>query len=176
DDEGRSVSSAVHSIPNGGVFQVGAAELFEFPRDQFVGWIRVSSATAKLIGSVTFASTDGSKLAALPLQESGARESVLGHVAQTDDIYTGITVLNPQAHSALLSIEVFSADGQLTGRRLTSLKGNSKQALLLNEWIPGIDDQVGGFIRIRSTRPLMAFELFGSDAYLAAVPQQVLVP
>jgi hypothetical protein len=72
-------------------------------------------------------------------------------------------------------LEVFDSQGNLVGTALKELGGLEKSARVLPEWIPGLVYQVEGFIRIRANRPVIAFELFGSTEYLAAVPQQVLI-
>jgi hypothetical protein len=142
----------------------------------FVGWLRVRSTSGgALLGNLAFEDPEGRFSAALPLQSRGARESVLSHVAHTADIFTGVTLLNPDPERALISLEVFDEEGTRVGLALEDLPGLNKRALLLPEWFPGLGEQTGGFIRIRSNRKVMGFELFGSEEYLAAVPQQVVV-
>ena len=147
-----------------------------FGLDELVGWLRVTSNRAELVGSVTYADPDNRLLAALPLESSGARESVFSHVAQTDVVFTGLTLLNPGSEPALVSIEVFDAAGHLLGAAFPQLEPGEKRARVLPEWIPGLAFQSEGFVRIRANRPVIGFELFGSAEYLAAVPQQVIQP
>jgi len=151
-------------------FRATASETFHLT--DFVGWLRVTSAAAKLVGSISFGSPDGNTLAALPLQASTSREFVLSHIAQTDGVFTGITILNPLPEPALVSIEAFAPDGIRKGISLQRLEAGHKRALLLPEWIPSLTEQAGGFIRVRANRGIVGFELFGSANYLAAVPQQ----
>jgi hypothetical protein len=100
---------------------------------------------------------------------------VLSHLAQEERIFTGITLLNPNLGPALISLEVFAPDGQPKGVVLTELAAGEKRARLLPEWIQGLHRQLGGYVRVRSTRPVVGFELFGSADFLAAVPAQALV-
>ncbi len=150
-----------------------AAQLFA-DIDELVGWLRVSSDQGRLIGCVTFSDPSGRQMASLPLQETGARESIFSHVAQTPQIFTGLTLLNPESTPTLISIEVFDQDGTLAGTALSELGPGEKRARLLSEWIPSLSSQTGGFVRVRANRAVLGFELFGSTAYLAAVPQQVV--
>lgn len=173
DEAGVGRASAQVLVGPERLFRGSAAQLFGLT--DFVGWLRVRAAGASLVGSVRFTDPGGRWAAALPLAAAGAREFVLSHVAQADNIFTGITLLNPNPGDSLVSLEVFDRSGSLTGTALTELAANQKRALLLPEWIPGLDSQIGGYVRVRSTRPLVGFELFGSPDYLAAVPAQVLV-
>ncbi len=174
-ESGEKVASASRSVSvkAGEQLRQDAGSLLGI--SDLVGWLRVSTVSSGLIGSVSFQDPDGRILAGLPLQASGVRESVLGHVAQADQVFTGITVLNPSLSPALVSIEVFDAAGELVATALKELGAMEKSARILPEWIPGLTYQVEGFIRIRSNRPVVAFELFGSTEYLAAVPQQTLI-
>lgn len=173
DELGTLRAAATVQVPAGQSWRANASQVFGL--GSFVGWLRVSAGGASLAGSVRFSDPQGRWAAALPLAPAGAREFVLSHIAQADNIFTGLTLLNPNAGEALVSIEAFDASGRLTGLELTELSGGQKRALLLPEWIPGLDHQIGGYLRVRSNRPVVGFELFGSGDYLAAVPAQVVV-
>ncbi len=173
-ESGRLVASKTMALGEGEQWRGPAAELFGI--DDLVGWLQVSSDRGRLVGSVTFSDPSGRWMAALPLEASGARESIFSHVAQTPDIYTGLTLLNPGPQPALVSIEVFDAGGTLTGTAFAEVDPGEKRARLLPEWIPSLSYQVEGFVRVRSNRPVIGFELFGSTNNLAAVPQQVVLP
>ena len=101
----------------------------------------------------------------------------MSHVAQTAKMFTGVTLLNPFQRVALVSLEVFDQEKNLTGLSFLELSPREKVARLLNEFLPSLQEQGGGFIRIRSNVPIFSFELFGrySLNFLAAVPQQVVV-
>ena len=85
------------------------------------GWLAVESANGQLLGSVSFEGPGGQYLAALPLQTRGAREFLLSQVAQTDDIFTGVTLFNVSKGRALISVEVFTSEGALRGTALLEL-------------------------------------------------------
>ncbi|MEJ2080034.1 MAG: S8 family serine peptidase [Acidobacteriota bacterium] len=158
-------------------FRAEVGQAFELGPGLKVGWIRIRSDAeeAVLLGNVVFG--DGARyLAALPLQSQGSREFILSHVAQNQDIFTGITLLNGRAADAVLTLEVFDQSGRQTGLVFDELKSGQKTARLLNEWIRGFE-QVGGFIRVRSNVPLFGFELFGNGTldFMAAVPAQAVI-
>ncbi len=173
DEAGRLKAAVTVPLGSGRLLRAAATQLFTL--ENLVGWLRVRTSLGLLVGSLHFADPGGRWAAALPLNVTGAREFVFSHVAQEARIFTGIALLNPQAASALVSLEVFDPDGRPTGTVLTELRAGEKRARLLSEWVPGLRRQLGGFVRVRSTRPVVGFELFGSPDYLSAVPAQVLV-
>ncbi len=155
--------------------RVSAKDLFGSDGESFVGWLQVDSTAGKLLGIIVFEDPKGEFSASLPMQKTGAREFIFSHVAQSEDIYTGITLLNSGARTALVSLEVFNASGEKVGFTFQEIKPLGKRALLLSEWIPEIKNQLGGFIRVRSNEKLQGFELFGSRNYLSAVPRLITV-
>lgn len=176
-DDGKVVAATEVTLAAGGQLRQGARSLFGLGPAPFIGWLRVSSPSGQLQGSLSFEGTSGGFLASLPLQSRGAREFTLSHIAQTERIFTGITLLNTQDTSSLVSLEVFGRTGRRIGLAFLELLPGEKAARLLEEWIPGLGSLEGGFIRVRSSLPIFGFELFGNQNldFLAAVPAQVSV-
>jgi hypothetical protein len=175
-EHGEILSSVTHSLSPGTQLYKSAREIFDFD-EPVVGWMKVKSSSAQLVGALAFESPTGEWLAALPLQARGAREFILSHVAHTPSIFTGVTLLNTTPGTALVSFEVLDPAGKITGASYSQLAALSKRALLLNQWVSSVQEQSGGFIRIRSSVPIIGFELFGSYDldYMSAVPQQITV-
>jgi hypothetical protein len=174
-EDGKIASTVSFNLKANEQLRVSAKEVFGLNYGSFVGWLRASSNLNNLIGVIVFEDSRGRFSASLPMQNMGAREFVFSHVAQSKDIYTGITLLNPTSKTALFSLEVFNNKGQKVGYTLREIKPFHKNALLLSEWIPQIQTQMGGFVRIRSNVALQGFELFGTQEYLSAVPRLIVV-
>lgn len=158
------------------------SSLFAFGDLPVVGWLKIQARNqqGRLLGSLSFEDSGGRFLASLPLQSRKSREFIFSHVADDDDaqVFTGITLLNASfSAGAVVSLEVFTPNGTLTGKAIRTIGPGQKLARLLKEWIPGFKAQQGGFIRIRSSTGLFGFELFGSTdlQFLAAVPQQTVL-
>lgn len=177
DESGVVLALRQIELQEGEQLRVSAREFFELQSQSLVGWLRVHSADARLLGSVSFQDPNGRFLASLPLQHRPAREFIFSHVAHTDEIFTGVALLNPNAAPALIALEVFDPQGALVGTTLRELRAGQKLARLVHEWVPELERQGGGFIRVRASHPIFGFALFGAPdlRYLAAVPQQVLV-
>jgi len=173
-EDGRSIGKAGLELGSGQQLRISARELFGSDGKTFVGWLHVVSGSGDLIGSIVFEECDGRYSAALPMQAVGAREFIFSHVAQSENVFTGITLLNPGTEPALISLEVFTASGEKKGFTLREIKPSEKRALLLSEWIPILTNQLGGFVRVRSNVQIQGFELFGSHQYLAAVPRLII--
>ncbi len=178
DESGALLDQVSLPLSAGEQVNLPVRQIFELPNQPVVGWLAVRSLSGGLAGCVRFGDPGGDFLAALPLQEQGAREFLLSQVAQTTEIFTGLALLNPNPETALASLEVFSREGQLSGVAFLVLGPRQKLARLLSELVPEITQQSGGFIRVRSTHPLAGFELFGDQelTFLSAVPQQVVMP
>jgi minor extracellular serine protease Vpr len=142
-----------------------------------VGFLKVSSQSGSLLGNITFGNTSGRFMTALPLQARGAREFVFSHVGHGDGVFTGVTLLNAQKEPAMITLQVFDLNGNEKGLRLMELPAGTKQARLLHELVPGLQEQMGGFVRVRSSTPVIGFEVFGKYDldFMSAVPQQVIV-
>ncbi len=171
------LASRVQGLDPSGHLSASVRDLFDLGDDVVEGWLAVESANGQLLGSVSFEGPGGQYLAALPLQTRGAREFLLSQVAQTDDIFTGVTLFNVSKGRALISVEVFTSEGALRGTALLELEENQKGAFLLLELFPPLGIQQKGFIRVRANRPILGFELFGRRdlEFLSAVPQQTVV-
>ncbi len=177
DEAGTLVKSVtVTKLAAGRQYRKPASEIFGLGQD-IVGWARISAKDGKLLGCLSFSDTGGNFMASLPLQSLGAREFVLGHVAQTDEVFTGVTLLNAGTGYAEVSLEVLDKAGASKGMALFELKPNEKRARLLTEYVPALAKQEGGFVRVRSSAPVFGFELFGHNLlrFMSAVPQQVVV-
>lgn len=174
-EDGSEMASAEQILGAGGWLRMTARQLFGF-QDDAIGWLELRS-SGRLLGNISFGDPQGRFLAALPLQSAGSREFLLSHVAQTSEIFTGVTLLNATSQTALATLEVFRADGSRQGIAFLELGPGEKMAKLLPELIEGFSDQSGGFVRVRSNQPLMGFELFGNLTlnFLSAVPQQSVV-
>src|SRR5438445_1468015 len=70
---------------------------------------------------------------------------------------------------------MFDRTGGRTGSRVFTLKAGERKARLLSEFFESVVDQLGGYIRITSNRPIFGFELIGSrttSGFLADVSAQ----
>lgn len=177
DENGNVLDSVVEKLSQDSQLRIDARDLFSFQDNAIIGWLRVQSSGARLVGNFTFGGPGGRFLAALPLQSQGGREFIMGHVAETSELFSGLALLNPSSYQALVSIEVFESDGAPSGSSLLQLAPDQKLARLLPELIPDLSHQEGGFVRVRSNVPILGSQVFGNYKldFLSAVSQQITV-
>jgi hypothetical protein len=177
-DDGDLLGSWVLAeLPAGGQFVSDLRDIFDFSSEENSGWIRIQAAGGSLLGSVTFRDSGGNYLAGLPLHNEVAREFVFSHVAHTSETFSALALLNSSLQERLVSIEIFDGDAQRTGVALLELPAGQKVARLLSEFFPGLEDQAGGFVRVRANGPISGVEILGDRSLnsMAAVPAQILV-
>ena len=178
DDGGDLLGSVdLEELPPGGQYVGDLRDIFDFSSEPTSGWLRIQAAGGSLLGSVTFRDPGGKFLAALPLHDEGAREFVFSHVAHTSEVFSSLALLNSSTQERLVSLEIFDSGARRTGIALLELAAGQKIARLLSELFPDLEDQTGGFIRIRSNGPISGLEILGGRSldYMGAVPAQVLV-
>ncbi|PYS16128.1 MAG: hypothetical protein DMG15_03455, partial [Acidobacteria bacterium] len=174
----RPVSSQTieRVIPPNGRLSESVDTLFNFTAQALLmGDIRyeVTSNTNGLLGYLAYGTTDGTVLAAAPAQGKGYSDLFFAQVAEGADYFTGLAVLNPNPESAVISFDTFDANGTQTGSTVVTLDPGERRARLFSELL-GNFQQVGGYARLSSTRPIFTYELFGSrnPKYLANVSAQ----
>ncbi len=138
-----------------------------------VGSVHVETDRPGIVGDVLFG--DPSRLAfaaSLPLQGPGYRRAVFSQVANLGDFFTGLALFNPGPGRADITLEVYTREGVLAGRRVLSLRPGERISNLLVELVPETAGQVRGYIVLISTQPVMAQELFGTGdlQMLSSVP------
>ena len=144
-----------------------------------VGSLIVSSDGNGVVGDIVFGESGRFRFGAqLLLQHQGFDRAIFGHVANStaedlrDQTFTGIALFNPNLGDALVEVVVMGADGLPRGRTEFVLKAGERLSRVLPELVPESAGQVGGYVLVQSSLPLIGQELFGNNTldYLSAVP------
>src|SRR5437773_8754785 len=141
------------------------------------GYIRFETQTdtSGVIAFLDYGTTDGIVLSAVEAQGEGYSNLFFSQVAEGAGYYTGLALLNPNSEPSIVTLDTFDAGGVRTGSTIVNLDSGERKARLLSEFLQRQVDQLGGYIRLTATRPIFAFELFGSRdslTFLASVPAQ----
>lgn len=91
------------------------------------------------------------------------------HVADADGVFTGIAMA-ADGDGATVSIDVFTTAGRLSRTATVVLEPDGQRARLLREFVPGSSRRSDGYIRLRSDRPIWAWEIFGTPEAMASGP------
>ena len=160
----------------GNVRTYTAGKIFDFAGDLAVGSLVIESNAGGVVGDVIFTPFEGVEYAAaMPLQTRPVKEAVFNHIANSEDIYTGLAFFNPGEETAEITIIVAKrGDGTEAGTKQISLAPGHRISRTLKDadMLPGTANLLNGFISISSTQPVICQQLYGSTDlhYLAAVP------
>jgi len=181
DEEGKRISApfAVTLSP-GQSLERDAAVLFPVAPNGFVGTLRVTADGTGVIGDVVFGDPGLRFASALLMQTAAFTEGLFGHVAQGqsggEGLYTGLALYNPADQPANINIQVFGGFDLKVGERDLQLGPGCRTAKLIDELMPSVSQQIGGYILIKSDKPIIAQELFSNGRFLSAVPPTQLSP
>ena len=153
-------------------------QMFNLSGDALIdGYIRFETQTDTpgVIGFLDYGTTDGIVLSAVEAQGEGYSDLLFSQVAEGSGYYTGLALLNPNREPSIVTLDTFDSGGSRTGSTIVNLKPGEREARLLSEFLQRQVNQLGGYIHLTATRPIFAFELFGSRdsfTFLASVPAQ----
>ena len=144
-----------------------------------VGSLRVDADGPGLIGDVIFGDPVAMGYGAcIQLQGQKFTQAVFSQVANGDNFWTGLALLNPNPQSVSITLDVYTETGILSGSNTINLGAGQRLSRLLAEpgMVPSSGGQMRGFIKIRSTLPILGQELFGDAGgrFLSAVPANIL--
>lgn len=171
--------------------------------DSVTGWLQVEleSATAddpnfNVLGDTTLAGPGFSFLDTAPLQEGGLSDIIFPQVVHnqpidtrmpqtpddpqpfiTENFLTALAIVNPTADRAAVTVEVFTENGDRAATADISIEPRSQISRFLDQIIPTLMPQSGGYIRLRANpgvlavMVLMAENLNGRDLFTIIPPQ-----
>ncbi|MEJ2079536.1 MAG: SdrD B-like domain-containing protein [Acidobacteriota bacterium] len=160
-------------------FEGFAADVFgiDFVNAPFVGTLRIKSDAPYMIGDVMFGDAyAGEYLAALQLQTRAFRRAVFNHVANGLGFFTGLAFYNPSASAAQIHLRVMTPEGEKAGENSFDLAPRHRTSATVDELVPESNGQVGGYVLIESSVPIIAQQLFGLSnlSLMSAVPPTVI--
>jgi hypothetical protein len=98
-----------------------------------------------------------------------ATNTLFPHVAHGNGLFTGLALASG-ANPASVTIEVYDSTGSTPKTATVNLQPNEQRARLISEYVPGVVVQQGGYIRVRSSQPIWAWEIYGSGNAMASGP------
>ncbi len=188
DDNGNALTgittSAPVSLAPGAHLTVDAGQYFGISSSTAVqGSVKVTGGTgAKLLGNIVFGDGDPTLKAlgfeaALPFSATGSTSFLFSQIAQGQGFYTGVALMALD-RAATVTVQAYAPNGTLVGSTQTpiSLNAGARVVSVLQKLIPSTTGQVGGYVKVSASSPIIGFELFGAmnGAFLSAVPPQKL--
>jgi len=175
-DGSRLAEPVTRTLAAGEILEEDARDLFGWGSGEQIGSLQVLSASSGIVGDIIFGDpTNTSYAAALPLQTRLFTEGVFSQVANGLGYFTGLAFFNPGTESSQITIEAYTAKGIQSDKNTLTLEPGKRISRLLNEkeLLSQTNGQIGGFVNVSSSQPLIAQQLFGSAALLSAVPPTV---
>lgn len=176
DENGDSLAEPVTiTMGRQSIFETGTWDFFDFAGGAAIGSLVIEANAGGIIGDVIFSPYEGIEYAAaMPLQTRPVTEAVFNHIANSDEIYTGLAFFNSGGETAEITIVAKKGDGTEAGTKQITLGPGQRISRTLKDpdMLPGTASQLDGFISIISTQPIICQQLFGGTdlQFLAAVP------
>lgn len=125
-----------------------------------------------ILGGLWIRSEDDRTMATMPLEAAPTTAYHFPQLAQAQGYWTGMSLTNPGSTPAEVSVEAFDAAGVQVGIYMLRLAAGETRTGLLFEWIRSTQGLAAGRVEVRSTTPVVAAQIFGSDtlSFIAAVP------
>ncbi|MBN2432919.1 MAG: YncE family protein [Acidobacteria bacterium] len=138
------------------------------------GWLSLGGDLVGLQAAILFETEDGQLLSTLPGQAVPRLRHFISHVAQDMEYFTGLAFVNDSGQTVDVDVNVYDEQGILVvSTRIISLLDRAKFVRLLSDDPFLLNQQLGGYIQIVSSRPIFCYALFGiGDTFLSAIPSQ----
>ncbi len=175
-DDGLPLADPVQVEMPGILYTADLGSLFGLEDEGITtGSLVVESDGCGVFGDIIFADGNTMEYAmSLPLQDELFQEAVFNHISNLPTVFTGFAFFNPGNENSEVQIEAFGTDGDKVAEKTLIIGPGERIARTLNDpgiW-PEFIEMSGGYIKIRSTRPIAGQQLFGNRSlhYMAAVP------
>ena len=152
------------TIPGYGRLDESLAEMFNISGGSLTtGYLKLQTPdTPGVSGYVEITASEGPARTTTPIARDAQSRLMFSHIAQGGGYFTGLALLNTGADTATVTIEIHSPSGTTLASNVVTLGAGERMIGLLNELFPSIQNQLGGFVRVDSTRPIYGLQIFGS--------------
>jgi hypothetical protein len=143
------------------------------------GSLTLEMETPGVFGDVVFGDASTRRFAAaVPLERNPGTDGIFNQVASGAGYFTGVALQNSLQLPLTATLEVFDQDGVSQGLSNIELPGMQRLSDLISELLPQTSGLVNGYVRIKSDKPVIAQQLFGTDNLeaLSAVPLAAAAP
>jgi deoxycytidylate deaminase len=136
------------------------------------GWLEISTTVDKVLGTVTFTDTNSVTLTSLELSGAPLAHFLFPIIAQDNTYQTRVSILNPNATAATVTVELWGPGGTLDRSTNLKLSPGSLTSQYLSDYFPNLDPRLIGNVRIRSDQPVHSNCILGDRSlnFLTAVP------
>jgi hypothetical protein len=175
-DAGESEPATTLEIPAGGLIERDLAALFGLSEALTAASLEVTADGTGVMGDSLVYGPGASYASAIPLSSRAIRDAVCGYIANGLGVFTGLAIFNPGDKPTEVTVEILSNEGVLRGKASVTLPARGRLARQTTELIPSSGGQVGGYVRVTATEPVVVQEMFAGDSldYMSIVPPVIL--
>jgi hypothetical protein len=143
------------------------------------GFVEIRSDGPRLTGAIVFGDPGRETMAtSLPLTTGLMTAMVFGHVVSNATWWTGITLVNPGAVEAGVTINLYDRMGELVRTKYERIPASHRTIGLLTGYFKGLMEEgfQQGYMRVTSDQGLAGFAIFGTNelSVISAIPPQVV--
>jgi leucine-rich repeat protein SHOC2 len=175
-DTQASQPAVTFEIPAGGLIEGDLAALFGLSDALIAASLEVTADGTGVMGDILVYGPDLWYASAAPLSSRTFRDAVCGYIANGLGVFTGLAIFNPADKPADVTVEILSSEGTSRGKASVTLPARGRLARQTTELIPSSAGQIGGYIRVTATEPVVVQEMFAADSldYMSTVPPVIL--
>ena len=130
---------------------------------QPASWLKVESTARKVAGIFLALDPAVTLLDGADVSSRTLTSFVFPEIETSEDGFTQLHIVNPQASPNQTTLELVSADGHVRARADRAIAANGWVAELVAELFPGITPQSSDYIRPTATLGVVAFEFLGRN-------------
>lgn len=123
--------------------------------DEQTGWLLIQS-SGRISASLIYGRSDGAAISALAMQPTPKFEFVFPQLAQVWGLFTDLTLVNPNSSTGYAEVYALSPDGTTLGHAQVTIPPVSSFTKRIEQVLPEVMEQCGGYIYVRSTVPLFS--------------------
>jgi hypothetical protein len=124
------------------------------------------------VGTISFTDPNQNFLTSFELQGTPLTDFLFPLAAQNDTYLTGLSLLNVNAGTAVIKVELWTPDGTLYKSNTVSMSPGTRTAQYLNQLFPNLGSLLVGNVRIHADKPIFGFGLLhdGDVHFISALP------
>ncbi len=136
------------------------------------GWLEIGTTVDLVVGTVSFTNADDVFLTSFELQGTSLTDFLFPLAAQDGTYLTGLSFLNANAETAVISMELWLPDGTLYMSSAVSLSPGNRTARYLNQFFPNLGSLSVANVRIHADKPIFGFGLLHDSGahFISALP------
>ena len=178
-NNGSTLGTKTVTVPGAGGLTSPMQTLFTaLGSGECQGWILVQS-SGRVHATILFGMSNDAALSAVPIQPLPMTDIVFPQVLQGSGNSMEISMVNPGSVTAYATVHVVLPSGAALATNQVAIPPGSRISKSLNQLMPEISDQSGGYVFVEATQPIFstASIWINNGASVANfVPQPVIAP